>query len=148
MTLYVFSISLTILANIGYHLFQRSIRPDLNPLVSLIATYITALVACLIALPFFRGQAPLSEQLSRLGWPSVALGLAIIALELGYLLAYRAGWNISVAALFSNAAVALLLLPVGMLAFGETLDLRKAAGLVCALVGLLLLTSKPSADPL
>jgi drug/metabolite transporter (DMT)-like permease len=148
MTLYVLSISLTILANIGYHLFQRSIRPDLHPLVSLIATYTTALVVCLIALPFVRGAHPVGGELSKIGWPSLGLGLAIIALEVGYLLAYRAGWNISVAALYSNAAVALLLLPVGMLAFGETLDLRKAAGLVCALVGLMLLSSKPDAHPL
>lgn len=144
MTLYVASIALTILANIGYHLLQRSIRPDLNPVVALIATYATALLACLIALPFFRGEAPLAEQFGKLGWPSAALGLAVIALELGFLLAYRAGWDISVAALYSNAAVALMLLPVGLLALGETLDAQKAAGLACALMGLLLLSAKPS----
>jgi drug/metabolite transporter (DMT)-like permease len=143
MTLYVASIALTILANIGYHLLQRSIRPDLNPVVSLIATYATALIACAIALPFFRGDASLGEQFGKVGWPSAVLGLAIIALELGFLLAYRAGWNISVAALYSNAAVALLLLPVGLLAFGEGMDIRKAAGLVCAFVGLMLLSAKP-----
>ncbi|MCR9165882.1 MAG: hypothetical protein ACE37F_10185 [Nannocystaceae bacterium] len=143
MTLYVASIALTILANIGYHLLQRSIRPDLNPVVSLIATYATALLACAIALPFFRGEAPVGEQFAKVGWPSAVLGLAIIALELGFLLAYRAGWNISVAALYSNAAVALLLLPVGLLAFGEAMDARKAAGLLCAFVGLMLLSAKP-----
>lgn len=148
MTLYVTSIALTILANIGYHLLQRTIRPDLSPVVSLIATYATALLACLIALPFVRGSAPLSEEFGKLGWQSAVLGLAVIALELGFLLAYRAGWNVSVAALYSNAAVALLLLPVGLLVFGETMDTRKVAGLVCAFVGLLLLTSKPQTSPL
>ncbi len=148
MTLYVTSIALTILANIGYHLLQRTIRPDLSPVVSLIATYATALLACLIALPFVRGDAPLSEEFGKLGWQSAVLGLAVIALELGFLLAYRAGWNVSVAALYSNAAVALLLLPVGLLAFGESMDTRKVAGLVCAFLGLLLLTSKPQTSPL
>lgn len=148
MTLYVFAIALTIVANIGYHLLQRSIRPDLSPVVSLIATYGTALLACLLALPFVRGQTPLAQEFGKLGWQSAALGLAIIALELGFLLAYRAGWNISVAALYSNAAVALLLLPVGVLAFGEGLDARKAAGLVCAFVGLVLLSAKPQTSPL
>ena len=32
--------------------------------------------------------------------------------ELGFLLAYRSGWNLGVAALYSNAATALVLLPV------------------------------------
>lgn len=145
MSLYVVSIALTIIANVGYHLLQRSIRPDLSPLVSLIATYGTALVLCLLALPFFGGEEPMGQQFAKLGWPSAALGLAIIALELGFLLAYRAGWNISVAALYSNAAVVLLLLPVGLLAFQEGMDARKAAGLVCAFVGLVLLSSKPEA---
>ncbi|MEM6292604.1 MAG: hypothetical protein AAGA54_15125 [Myxococcota bacterium] len=144
MSLYVISIGLTILANVGYHLLQRAIRPDLNPLISLISTYATALLACAIALPFFRGDTPLGEQFGKLGWPSAVLGLAIIALELGFLLAYRAGWNISIAALYSNAAVALLLLPIGLMAFSEGMDLRKAAGLVCAFIGLLLLSSKPT----
>jgi len=148
MTLYVFAIALTILANIGYHLLQRSIRPDLSPVISLIATYGTALVACLIALPFVRGQASLAQEFGKLGWQSAALGLAIIALELGFLLAYRAGWNVSTAALYSNAAVALLLLPVGVLAFGEGLDTRKVAGLVCAFIGLVLLSAKPQTSPL
>ena len=148
MTLYVFAIALTILANIGYHLLQRSIRPDLSPVVSLIATYGTALLACLIALPFVRGQGSLGQEFGKLGWQSAALGLAIIALELGFLLAYRAGWNVSTAALYSNAAVALLLLPVGVLAFGEGLDTRKVAGLVCAFIGLVLLSAKPQTSPL
>ena len=148
MTLYVFAIALTILANIGYHLLQRSIRPDLSPVVSLIATYGTALLACLIALPFVRGQGSLGQEFGKLGWQSAALGLAIIALELGFLLAYRAGWNVSTAALYSNAAVALLLLPVGVLALGEGLDTRKVAGLVCAFIGLVLLSAKPQTSPL
>jgi len=148
MTLYVTSIALTILANIGYHLLQRTIRPDLNPVISLIGTYATALLACLIALPFVRGETPLGEQFGKLGWPSAVLGLAIIALELGFLLAYRAGWNLSLAALYSNAAVALLLLPIGLLAFHEGMDTRKAAGLICAFVGLLLLSTKPQTSPL
>lgn len=144
MSLYVFSLALNVLANVGYHLLQRAIRPDLNPALSLVATYATALLISLCALPFFRGDTAWSEQLPKLGWMSFALGLAVVLLELGFLLAYRAGWNISVAALYSNATVALLLLPVGLLAFHEGMDARKAAGLLCTFAGLLLLSQKPT----
>ncbi len=143
MSLYIIAIALTIVANIGYHLLQRSIRPDLNPVLALVATYATALVVSLIAMPFFRGETPWSTQVRKLGWMSFGLGLCVVLLELGFLLAYRAGWNISVAALYSNAAVALLLLPVGLLAFSEGMDTRKAAGLLCTFVGLILLSQKP-----
>jgi len=47
-------------------------------------------------------------------------------LELGFLLAYRKVWNISVAGFLSNTLVALMLIPVGLLLFKETISLRYA----------------------
>lgn len=146
MSIYVLSIALTIAANVGYHLLQRSIRPDLSPVVSLVATYATALVISLLAWPLFCGDATLTKEIGKLGWMSFALGAAVVLLELGFLLAYRAGWNISVAALYSNAAVALLLIPVGVLALAEGMSPRKMLGFAFALVGLVLLSQKPASS--
>ena len=42
------------------------------------------------------------------------MGIAIVAVELGVLLAYRAGWRMSVASLTVNSALALVLVPVGV----------------------------------
>jgi uncharacterized membrane protein len=69
-------------------------------------------------------------------------GVAIVVLEAGFMLAYRPGWSISVAALYSNAAVALLHLPVGVLVFAEKLDATRGLGLAFALVGLVLLSRR------
>jgi multidrug transporter EmrE-like cation transporter len=60
-------------------------------------------------------------------------------LELGFLLAYRAGWNISLAGLVSNTTVAMLLLPVGLVLFRERLSGINAVGVVVALLGLVLM---------
>ena len=118
---------LTIAANVGYHLSQRSIDAGTNPLVSLQITYAVALLVTCAALPFFPSQtaAPWPAQLRSANWASYALGVAIVGLELGFLLAYRAGWKVGVAALYSNAAVTLLLIPPGILFFQERLDFRK-----------------------
>ena len=43
--------------------------------------------------------------LKELNWASYALGLVVVLLEVGFLLAYRAGWKISLAAVYSNVAV-------------------------------------------
>ncbi|HEV8661075.1 MAG TPA: hypothetical protein VGS96_20930 [Thermoanaerobaculia bacterium] len=43
----------------------------------------------------------------------VAIGLAIVAIDLGFLLAYRAGWRISTASVAANTTAALILLPTG-----------------------------------
>ena len=63
-------------------------------------------------------------------------------MELGFLLAYRAGWRVGVAALYSNALVTILLVPVGLLAFRETLDARRLLGLALAGAGLWLLGAR------
>lgn len=142
MSLYVIAITLTVAANVGYHLFQRSIRSDVNPAASLIGTYVTALVLSAVLLPFLaRGEMVVA--LKKVGWPSIALGAAIVLLELGFLLAYRAGWHIGTAALYSNATVALLLLPIGMLVFAEPMSTRRAIGLAATFVGLILLSQRP-----
>ena len=138
--MYVVSIALTIVSNLLYHTAQRAIRPDANPLLSLAVTYLVALICSLVVLPLFYGRLALGSELAKLSWASYALGVVIIGLEAGFLLAYQAGWKISVAALYSNAMVTLLLIPVGILVFGEELSARRGAGILLALAGLVLIS--------
>lgn len=81
----------------------------------------------------------LSEQIKSANWATYSLGLALVGLELGFLLVYRSGWKVSIAALFCNAFVTALLIPVGVLIFREQLDLKKIAGIVLASAGLWLI---------
>lgn len=138
MSLYSLAICITVLSGVSYHLFQKLIAPQLHPILSLILTYVTAIVVSLCLLPFFPRQTPLVDQLRLTLWPSMALGIAIVGLEVGFLLAYRAGWNISIAAVFSNVAVALVLLPAGLLFFKEHVSAVNAVGVVLCIVGLIL----------
>jgi drug/metabolite transporter (DMT)-like permease len=134
---------LTVIANVGYHLSQRSISTKINPLLSLALTYGVALAATLLALPLFpMGETPLGQQIRSANWATYALGLAAVGLELGFLLVYRSGWKVSVAALVSNALVTLLLVPVGILLFREHLDLKKFCGIVLVSAGLWLISTR------
>lgn len=142
MSTYLITIIVATLGSVAYHVLQRTISPNTHPLVSLLATYTTALVLTLVAIPFV-SDLSFGTELRKLGWASFALGAAIIALELGYLLAYRAGWNLSAAALYSNTAVAIVLVPIGVLAFQDGIDARRLAGLGLALAGLVLIGHKP-----
>lgn len=144
MPLYALAIGLTIVANVGYHLCQKAIRPDTSAAATLLVTYAVALVVSALLWPWLGGGEPLVPALRRLGPPSYALGACVVIIELGFLLAYRSGWSLGTAALFCNAAVALVLLPIGVLAHGESIDLRKALGLALALAGLVLLGGGPS----
>ena len=69
----------------------------------------------------------------------MALAFTLVGLEVGFLLAYRAGWTISLAGLFSNATVSVLLLPVGLMLFKDRLSGVNALGVLVAIVGLVLM---------
>jgi uncharacterized membrane protein len=133
---------LTVISNLGYHLSQRTIVPTINPLISLLVTYVIALTATLIAIPFFSvgDGGTLIAQIKSANWASYALGLAAVGLELGFLLAYRSGWKVSLAALYSNSFVTLLLIPIGVFFFHEQVGLKRAAGIMLASVGLWLIS--------
>ena len=132
------AIALTILSNVLYHLFQKVIPGNVNPLLSLAVTYLVAAIATLLLLPLFPVQGTLGAELRKINWASVGLGAVIVGLELGFLLAYRAGWDLSLANLVSNTTVALLLIPFGLLLFKEQLSLVNILGVILAIAGLVL----------
>jgi hypothetical protein len=137
MNLYVGSIALTIAGNIAYHLLNKSVAPDAHPFASLVATYGTGLLFSLAVLAV--SSQGVAGGLRDLNWASYALGLVVVLLELGFLLAYRAGWKISVAAVYSNVAVGLLLLPIGYLFYREAITPTNLLGIVLAVVALVLM---------
>lgn len=140
--MYYYSIALTILANMSYHFCQKSISPTANPLFSLMLSYIVALVLCLAAMPLLYPRLVWGEAVREINWATYGVGIAIIGLELGFLLAYRAGWNLGVGVLYSNATAALVLTPIGLFLFHEEFTLRRALGMIFALVGIILLSKK------
>ncbi len=118
-----------------YHIAQKSVSPQVNPMLSVTVNYVTALVLSLLILPLYPGNS-LRASWKSLNWASVAVGVAIVGIELGFVVAYRAGWRISVASLIANVATALLLVGIGMLFFREHLSGRSAAGIVLCIAGL------------
>jgi len=132
-------IAMAIAANIFYHLFQKAIDPSVNPLVSLVATYVVALMASLLLFPFFPHEEGLFSSFKQLNWASYALGLAIIGLEIGFLLVYRVGWKVSLANLLVQVAVVIVLLPVGVFFFQERVSASGYIGLLLAIAGLVLI---------
>lgn len=135
---YYMSIAIVVLSNLFYHVFQKSIPQQFNPFISLVITYITAIAFSLVLFPFYNTNITLVEHLRLSLWPSIALGFAIVGLEIGFLLAYRAGWDISIAAVFSNIAVAIFLLPVGLLIYKENFTKTNFVGVVLCIIGLVL----------
>ena len=140
MKMFYASLALTIAGNVLYHTSQKSIASGIHPIVSIIANYVTAIVLSLLVLIAFPLREPLVNEVRRLNWATFAVGLSIVAVELGFLLAYRAGWRVSIASVTANTTVALLLIPTGMAMFGERLSMTNVAGLILCVIGLALVT--------
>ena len=80
--LFYLPIALTALATTLYHVAQKSIVPGVHPMVSLVVTYATSLVACLAAIPFAPGGAVFVRSLKELNWATYVVGLSIVGVEL------------------------------------------------------------------
>jgi drug/metabolite transporter (DMT)-like permease len=99
-------------------------------------TYLVAAGLTLIALFFYKGEEGILDSFKSLNWTSVLLGFSILGLEFGYVMAYRAGWNISIGSLVANISLALMLIPVGVLLYKETFEIHKIFGAVLCIAGL------------
>jgi drug/metabolite transporter (DMT)-like permease len=136
---YVFPIVLIVASNILYNICQKSTPQSANPFAALLITYLTAAILTVILFQFYKTDKGFGQSFNNLNWTSITLGIAIVGLEVGYLLAYRAGWNISVGSLVANIFLALMLIPIGILFYHEGFDLNKIAGVAFCVVGLVLI---------
>jgi uncharacterized membrane protein len=143
MTLLFFApIALAILSNVLYHLVQKATPAQINPMVALAVTYASALAFCLLLMRIYPSELGVGESFVRINWASIALGIVIVGLELGYLLAYRMGWQVNVAGLISNVTVGLILIPVGLWLFRERLSFVNMVGILLCIAGIILVNYK------
>ncbi len=133
---------ITVAGSTAYHVVQKYLPPNANPVLVLVVTYAVALVASLLLFLVWPLKESLQVEASRIGVPNVIMGLSIIGIEVGWVLAYRAGLNVNVGSLIGNLMVALVLLPIGVLFFREHLSLTNVAGVVLCIVGLVLINQK------
>lgn len=139
MFLYIFSIVLIVASNTVYNICQKSIPQKANPFSALLITYLTSTIITVIALFLSKPEKGLINSFKDLNWTSIILGFSIVGLESGYLLAYRAGWNISVGSLVANIILAVLLIPIGIILFKEGFELNKIIGAAFCIVGLIII---------
>ena len=142
--LYYLTIALTIGSSIIYHFFLKVTPTSINPMFSLAITYFTASVVTVLLYPLYPTDKaiPFLNNFKELTWVSYALGVAIVGLEVGTLVAYRVGWNISLFNIVASTTVSVLLIPVGLMVFKESLSTTTILGVVFCLLGLVLINYK------
>jgi len=140
---YYLSILIIVLSNVFYHLASEKVPKNTNPFFFVMISYVVGFVVAVIAFIMTMGDKSIvesvSEQTKIINWTPVLLGISVIGLEVGNVLMYRAGWNISKGALFSNILLALMLAAIGVIFYKDEFSVKHAIGLLSCIVGLYLL---------
>lgn len=139
MSLFYFSIALAIGSSALYHFVAKSTPSNVNFTVSLLVTYAIAFIVTLFTFFFFPVKNGVLAELKQLNWASVGLAIAIVGIEFGFLLVYRAGWHLGIAAVLTNVVASLLLLPVAIFIFRDRISWVNVIGILVCLVGLVML---------
>ncbi len=138
MFLFYFSIVLAIASSALYHFVAKSTPANVNFTVSLLVTYGVAFVATLFTFFFFPTKNVMAE-LKLLNWASFGLAAAVMGIEFGYLLMYRAGWNLGIAAVLVTVLASLILVPVAIFVFKDKISWINISGILVCLLGLVML---------
>ena len=133
---YIWPIGLVVLSNVVYQICAKSIPSEINPFASLTITYVVAAIASAVLYQVTNKEGHLLQEYTRLNWSPFVLGIVIIGLEVGFIYAYKAGWQVSTASIFQSSFLAVALLIVGFLLYHEALTARKVFGMLICLVGL------------
>ncbi|MGC0153623.1 hypothetical protein ACPRNU_14260 [Chromobacterium vaccinii] len=134
--MFAVALLLTVAGSVLYHLSIKQVPAAINPFFSLAVSYALALAMCLVGMWWLpAGQ----RGVAALNWSSLGVALGIVGVEIGYLLAYRTGWNLGYAGFSSNVLSTAMLLPLGWWLFHEQPSPGRVAGMVLSLAGLWLM---------
>ena len=142
MTKRLWPIVLVLGSNIIYHISAKEIPSDIDAFASLTVTYAVACVMTLICFFAFKkisGSKSFAEECRKSNWAPFALGIVIVGLEFGWIMAYKAGWQVSMGYIIVTSIVSTALLFVGYLLYKEKITRNKVIGLALCLVGLVII---------
>ena len=136
----IVTLSLVIIGQIVYQLGQRAVPANAPPVAVFVIAYFAAGLLCLVlAWPFGAFATDISWR-PALAWPTWVIAAAIVAIEIGYLTAYRAGWTLGTAFATASAITVVTLAVIDWLANGNELSGKQWVGLACCCLGVWLLS--------
>ena len=135
-------LGIAIAATVGYHVVLKLTPAGANPYLSLAVTYAVTTVAFIAVYALAPGTTPLREAFGQLNWTTLVLGVVVVFLDLGFLMLYRGGFDVSLGQLITQSGAALLLMLLGVAFFAEKLSLANIGGILLCVAGLWLINRK------
>ena len=139
---YIWPIALVVLSNVFYHICEKSVPENVSPFASLAITYLIGAAVSVIMFFITEPKQSLVGEFAKVNWSSYVLGFVIVGLEVGFIYAYKAGWQVSTASIVQSSFLAIALIAVGALLYHETMTWNKLVGGGICLVGLIVINLK------
>jgi len=132
-------ILLVVVSSVAYQFAQRAVSATANALSVFVLVYLLGMVLCLVLAPLCSRSMSVADLQLLKAWPTWLLGVSVVGIEVGYLLAYRAGWPVGTAVGVTYTLTIAVLAVAGVVFLSEEVSLRRVAGLCFSLAGLWLL---------
>lgn len=133
---YIWPIALVVLSNTVYQICSKSVPQEVNPFAALTITYLVGALFTTV-MYFLTGKSHnVVKEMSQMNWAPFLLGVVIVGLEVGFIYAYKAGWQVSMASIVQSAFLAISLVFVGAIMYREAITWNKILGIIICMVGL------------
>ncbi|MCP4623998.1 MAG: hypothetical protein GY850_10745, partial [bacterium] len=142
-TMFYISAVIAIVGAVGYQYFVKHIPSTINPIVSVLGMYLVVLALSVVLLPIFPANGGFIKHFRQLNWIQFALAVSVIMIELGFLMMYRYGWNLSTGNLITGIFVNFFLVGLGLILLGEKISVINTAGIVLCILGVALIGYRP-----
>ena len=117
----------------------KSTPSEINAFATLSVTYLVAAGVSFATFFITSKNKNILTEFSKTNWTTFVLGVVIVGLELGYILAFRNGWKMNTASVTANITLAVALIFVSMIFYKESITLKQIAGIVLCGGGLVLI---------
>ncbi len=139
---YIWPIALVVLSNVLYQICSKSVPQGIDPFASLTVTYLVSAAMCAILYFALNRGGNILREYAKLNWAPFVFGIILVGLEVGFIYAYRAGWQISTASIVQSSFLAVALIAVGFAVYREPVSWNKLVGAALCLGGLVFINMK------
>lgn len=136
----LYPIIIIVAANTIYNICTKSTPSEMNSFAALFVTYIVAAVISFIMFFATSKDKNVFTEFTKINWAPFVLGIVIVGLELGYIIAYRNGWKMNTVSVTANITLAVVLIFVSLVFYKESITIKQVIGMFLCAGGLALIS--------
>ena len=142
MNLSYWPIVIIVAGGLLYQFAQKALAPGINAYFAIIIAYSAGIILCLLSNMIAPAEGSWREAFRQSNWAVYGIGVGAVLVEIGFLVAYRQGWRLSLTSMLVNMIISVILVPVGVLFYKEKFSGWNALGICFYLAGLILISKK------